>query len=239
MTIPSYLTGDRASLETVSRQQYQAVGLGDGTILCRVLGKYLVYAAADDVGITPHLCLNGCWEPWITLAIARLVQPGWYCADVGANHGYFTLIMADAVGPTGRVLAVEPNPRLADLLNRTLQVNGLQPPASVVQKAVSDTSSQLVDLVLPGNSGLNATLYRGPAEGDTVIQVETTTLDELTREWPRVDVVKIDAEGAEAAIWSGMQRVLEHNPNVTVIMEVHCERPYDPATLLHAIRQLG
>ena len=44
-------------------------------------------------------------------ALARTLRPDWHCLDIGANHGYYTLVMADAVGPEGRVVPVEPTPR--------------------------------------------------------------------------------------------------------------------------------
>ena len=89
------------------------------------------------LGLCLDLCLGGHWESWITLAIARLVRPGWRCLDVGANHGYYTLIMADGVGPTGNVLAVEPNRKPARLLPLTLSVNGFSDWVEVVERAAS------------------------------------------------------------------------------------------------------
>jgi Protein-L-isoaspartate(D-aspartate) O-methyltransferase (PCMT) len=113
--LPPHLLGERSLLEGVSREHSRAVYLGERTLLCRVLGKYLIYADALEIGITPHLALDGYWESWITLALARTVRPGWHCLDVGANHGYYTLVMADAARPDGRVVPIEPTPRLADL----------------------------------------------------------------------------------------------------------------------------
>lgn len=72
--LPSYMTTERATLETVSQSHSQTVHLSDRMVLCRVLGKYMVYVDPEDIDITPHLCLNGFWEPWITIAIARELQ---------------------------------------------------------------------------------------------------------------------------------------------------------------------
>ena len=63
---------------------------GASAVACRVLGKYIMYCAALDSALTPHLALNGIWEPWITMAIARHVQPGMRCMDIGACYGYNT-----------------------------------------------------------------------------------------------------------------------------------------------------
>ena len=172
--LPAYMTTERATLETVSRSYSQTVHLNDRFILCRVLGKYMVYVDPDDIDITPHLCLNGYWEPWITLIIAREVQRGWHCIDVGANLGYYTLIMADAVEADGRVLAIEPNPRLAELLKFTLEVNGFQRHTTVLQKAVSTAETCGVNLVIPPHRVGHATICREETLSDTCVAVETT-----------------------------------------------------------------
>ena len=100
----------------VSRDHSRALYIGDQMVLCRVLGKYLMYADAQETGITPHLAMDGYWESWITRALAWTVRPGWHCLDVGANHGYYTLVPADGACPEGRVTPIEPTPKLAELL---------------------------------------------------------------------------------------------------------------------------
>lgn len=237
--IPSYLTEDRLILERISRQYCQTARLNNRVILCRVLGKYIMYADPDDIDITPHLCLDGFWESWITIAMARAIKPGWYCVDVGANHGYYTLIMADAINPAGRVMAVEPNPKLAKLLKLSLEVNGFQRDATVLQKALWDTDSRRTKLVIPRNRGRDATLCRAATASDEVVEVETVTLDRVTEDWPRVDLVKIDAEGAEEAIWRGMRKTLERNPGITIILEIKCLRYADPQAFVNEIQKSG
>ncbi len=198
-------------LEAVSRQESRALYLGEETVLCRVLGKYLMYADSQETGITPHLCMDGYWESWITVALARTLRPGWHCLDIGANHGYYTLIMADAVGQRGRVVPVEPTPRLAELLRQTLDVNGF-PGVTVVQKAASRTDGDTLRLVVPARRSMNARLSEVAGPTDAVFDVETVTVDALTREWPRVDLIKIDVEGAEEDVWQGMQRTIAAEP---------------------------
>src|SRR5215510_2335958 len=133
--LPNYLSRERSVLEAIARKRCLTISLLPRDILCRVLGKYIVFVDPEDVGLTPHLCLNGFWESWVTIALARVMQRGWYCVDVGANQGYFTLLMADAVEASGRVLAVEPNPNLTERLNHSLEVNGFRSYSSVLAKA--------------------------------------------------------------------------------------------------------
>ncbi|HEY6187700.1 MAG TPA: FkbM family methyltransferase [Pyrinomonadaceae bacterium] len=238
--IPSHLTGERNTLESVSRQSCQTLYLGDKTALCRVLGKYIMFVDTEDIGITPHLCFNGFWESWITMALARTIERGWRSIDIGANHGYYTLIMADAAGPEGSVLAVEPNPRLADLLKRNIDVNGFPRSTTLLSKAISDESASRVRFVIPeGNRSMNGTLCGAGGAGDKVFEVETITLDEATSAWPRVDFIKIDAEGAEEGIWRGMHRTLERNPDITIIMEVNSVKYREPRAFIRSILDAG
>jgi len=238
MSIPQFLLGDRDYLETHARRYAQTVHLAEGTVLCRVLGKYLVYADAQETGITPHLAMSGYWESWITTALARTLRPAWHCLDVGANHGYYTLVMADAVGPEGRVVPVEPTPRLAELLRETLDVNGFAD-VVVVQRAASDTEGETLQLVVPERRSLNARLSREAGPTDAVVEVESTTIDALTRDWPRVDLIKIDVEGAEESVWRGMQRTLAENPEIVLLLELNVDRYDDPRGFVSLIQEAG
>jgi FkbM family methyltransferase len=233
-----HLTRDRAELEAVSRFASRAVPVGDQTVLCRVLGKYMMYADGGDYRVAPHLCLDGYWESWITTVIARSLQPGWYCLDVGANHGYYSVIMADIAGPTGRVLAVEPVPRTAELLKKTLTVNGFDQHATVVQKAALDVDGAIAKVVIPYGFAANASVVdHGVFDGE-VVEVETVTLDRLVDKWPKVDLVKIDVEGSEEAIWHGMQNTIEQNQEILIIMEVNCARYNDPRAFFDKIQSV-
>jgi FkbM family methyltransferase len=211
MPLPGYLVDNRLVLEGVARRESKAVFIGDGIVLCRVLGAYFMYADADDLGIAPHFALNGYWESDVTLALARVVRPGAWCLDVGANHGYYTLVLAAGTGSGGHVAAVEPNPRSIDLMTRTLDVNGFLGHVEIVASAMSDRYGDVVKFFIPTHRGMNAMVAAGEPSMGTTIETETETIDRLTESWPRVDVVKIDVEGSEEAVWRGMQRVLAEN----------------------------
>jgi FkbM family methyltransferase len=237
-TLPPHLLGERQTLEVISRQESRALYLGEERVVCRVLGKYLVYADARETGITPHLAMDGYWESWITIALARLPRPGWHCLDIGANHGYYTLIMADAAGPEGRVVPVEPTPRLAGLLRETLDINGF-PRVPVIQKAASSTDGERLRLVIPPRRSLNARLSEEAGPDDVVVEVDSVTIDSLTADWPRVDLIKIDVEGAEEAVWEGMQRTVADNPGLVVILELNVDRYDDPRAFIGSIEGAG
>ena len=241
----------RTELEQLSKRAAQTTYLGNNTILCRILSRYLCYVAAEDKSLTPHLCMNGYWEPWITQALARILQPGWYCLDIGANCGYFALLMADAVGQSGRVLAIEANPRLAELVDTSLELNGFNH-ATVDQLAVSDSNESRIKFKIPTDGYLgNSQLPRHTIGSETsqrqrlrqnrsrTIRVPTATVDRLTQDWPRVDCLKIDAEGAEYAIWQGMQQTIQRNPKICLILEFAPSRYPDPASFIAQIQAAG
>ena len=191
-----------------ARAQAKSMYLGDHTAMCKVLGKHLMYVDTRDFALAPHLMWDGFWELWITTAIARSLGPGMVAVDVGANLGYYTLLMADAVGPTGQVFAFEPNERIARLLRWSCSVNGLQDRIVVDTRAAFSTTGEQLQFFIPSEHPMNASLYdptnsslypgatevARPEVGEFV-NAETVRLDDVLPE--RVDVVKIDAEGAE------------------------------------------
>lgn len=235
MSVPACVLADRATLEESARRGAQSINLANGALMCRVLTKYLMFVDPDDLGVTPRLCLDGFWESWVTTALARALRPGSFCVDIGANHGYYTMLLADGAGPDGRVLALEPNPALAELLALTLEVNGFDRRTLVVQQAATDGTASTVRLVIPRRRGACATICRAPSAAEIAIDVEAASVDDLTAAWPRVDLVKIDAEGAEPIIWRGMRRTIARNPRLIVMLEFVASRYDDPRGFLRTI----
>ena len=184
-----------------------------------------LYLDASDTVITPGLVAIGEWEPGMTFL------------DLGAHVGYFSCLAGRLVGPRGLVVAFEPNPRNYELLLANVWRNGL---TNVVcfPWAVSD-SSRIVDLYLsPDNSGD----HRIYGEGEHV-PVRAVALDSLEALRPPVDVVKIDVQGAEEAVFRGAERLLAASPDALVVAEfsVHEASAFgsDPRALLDYYRSLG
>ncbi|MBM3982760.1 MAG: FkbM family methyltransferase [Planctomycetes bacterium] len=242
MPLPNHVLSSRAELEEVSRKRAVGVFYGDNRLLCRLLGDYLAFVDVCDLMLGPRLVLDGFWESWVTLAIARHLQPGMHCVDVGANYGYYTLLMAAGVGPQGRVAACEPNPLLAgSYLPQNLALNGHHHGVEVCPKVVGNRDDQTVDFVLHDGDFATSSLERWAyAHRAETVQVPAITLDRLCADWPRLDLVKIDAEGAEALVWEGMQEALRRFPHVAVVMELHLQRDLPQTVdLLHQIERAG
>lgn len=206
--------------------------LGEQTSLCRVLGRYKMFVDTGDVGHSTHLLLDGYWEMWTTELMQQLVRPGMTVVDAGANLGYFTLLLADLVGPEGRVLAFEPNPLIARRLRQSVAVNGFAGRTTIEEVALGDDERE-VGLTVPAGEPKNAHVV--PAgEGD--VQVRCHRLDS---HGVLPDFIKIDVEGAERAVWRGMTGILTARKPLTVVMEFVLDRYAEPGLFLDEILRHG
>ena len=99
--LPPKVTGDRVVLESVSRQAAHAVRSNGDAIICRGFSASTSSSPMPtNYTVAPQVALDGYWEPWMTLAIARAIRrPGAHAVDVGAKHGYFTLLLARRQDP--------------------------------------------------------------------------------------------------------------------------------------------
>ena len=229
-------SGDRWRHEAVIRGLCQTAYLGDHTAICRVLGRYKMFVDTKDIGVASHLMLDGYWEMWNTETIIRLVKPGMTVLDVGAHCGYFSVLLADLVGPTGKLLSFEPNPPMAELLRNTIAVNGFSDRTIVHELALGNASGSAT-LDVPKNEPKNAHLVQGPV-GPGMVEVPLRRADDLP-EAMDADFIKIDAEGAEQAIWAGLAGLLSRNRPLTILLEYAAIRYVDPALFLDEILSHG
>lgn len=232
LVMPRFIRRERRTRnEALYRSLCSPVYVGNGTALCRVLGRYKILVDAADCGHSAHLLLEGFWEMAVTEAMRAALRPGMNAIDVGANLGYFALLMADLVGERGRVHAVEPNPSIASRLRRSVEMNGFAGRTAVHEVPLSDLDGQEMMLVVPDGEPKNAAL-RPPAEAASFPgarhAVWTRRLDTLLGD-AKVDFVKIDAEGLEEAIWRGMRGLLDRRSPLTVFLEFRTDRYGDPA----------
>lgn len=228
----------RLDSEAAIRALCHSAYLGDHTALCRVLGIYKMFVDTHDIGIAPHLMLEGYWEMWVTEAMIGLVREGMVVADVGANIGYFTLLMADLVGAKGRVHAFEPNPGLIDLLGRNLSVNGYWGRVSVHHMALGDRDGEDLALYVPPGEPKNGHLVSSDMHGEHVVRVGCRRMDSILP-WDALDLAKIDVEGAEQLVWAGMQGLLDNGRLKTVLIEFASGRYDDPQDFLKRLMAPG
>lgn len=158
--------------------------------------------------------------------------------DLGANVGYYTLIAAHLVGPRGRVHAFEPDPESYDLLVKSVRLNG-HTNVTTVCAAVADRAERGRLYLDSGRWGQSLS-ERNIAAPVGSVEVETVTLDGLLESGalgPRVDVIKIDVQGAEGLVRKGAGRLLQRD-RPKILMELEPDRlrnlGTDPLELLRA-----
>jgi FkbM family methyltransferase len=154
------------------------------------------------------------YEPDVREALRYLLRPGHTFIDCGANIGYFSVMALGLVGPTGRVVAVEANPVTFELLRRNIELNGRGTP---VHCAVTSHDGDVEIFVSDMGDVYSSLKVGGLVTGDTVHshKVPGKTLDAVvaTQKLDRVDVVKIDIEGAEMdALRSAPKLMAEQRP---------------------------
>ncbi len=227
-------TWPRMTLEAAIRRRVQTAYLGDGVVLARVLGRHKMFLRSADRGFACNVMLDGYWEIWLTQFLAQRLKPGMTVIDVGANFGYYTLLMGEAVGAAGRVLAVEPNPEAAALLQQTVNLAGHWPQTRLVSQALGASAGRAW-LYSPDGEPKNASLVVQPdLPGGKTVEVATVTLDELALDYPKIDLVKIDAEGGEQGIVAGMQRLIARDRPL-IVLEFNAVRYAEPAAFLDGL----
>lgn len=142
---------------------------------------------------------SGTYEPQVLQEIATRLRPGSTYWDVGSHIGYMVAVASRLVGPTGTVVAFEPNPENLRRLRRTVELNDL-PNVTIRDLALSDCVGES-EFYLRGSS-LMGSLFAGPSRLPTVT-VRTSTVDEELKTLAAPDLIKIDVEGSEGAILAG------------------------------------
>jgi FkbM family methyltransferase len=166
----------------------------------------------------------GTYEPEQTALFCRQVRAGDVVFDVGANAGYYTLLAARLAGPRGRVIACEPDPRIAAYLRLHVEANRLEN-VTVVQSAVGAKSG-----VAQFCRGKGTGTGRVSNAGELTVRVRT--LDDLARQHGALPThVKIDVEGAELDVLHGAHETL-NRPRPTIFLSTHGTHVHDPCCRL-------
>ena len=177
----------------------------------------LVLHVRPDLWISDPIRRGEMFDPHILSVLREFIMPGSVFVDVGANIGWFTVIGSRLAGREGRVYAIEPDPRNCDILKRNIAAN--------------ECHNVIVHSVAAGRAFGTAWLYRSEdnqgdhrlsvtSERADRIRVRVRSLDDLlSRRTRRVDVVKMDTQGSEAAVMNGMRELLRAYPRVRLILE--------------------
>ena len=208
-----YHTGEAASLRK-----------GDDILRVAVLRSGAKMRVTLDEHAFRQIYFYGVYEPEVSALVRHLGKPEQVWLDVGANIGYFTILIASLVGSTGEVHAFEPNPDMMKQINHSVSLNGMEQ----VQRngaAVSDNSGTEAILYIPlsqsGQSGQSSLLVHRDIAEKRKVSVQTISLDDYLAGIDKpADFMKIDVEGLELLVFQGMKQTLENQPPKVIICEV-------------------
>ncbi len=218
------------------------ISAGNDVLVTEVEG-FIVGVPGDEWRMAAYHAFRGVLEPGVTKHFRRIVQPGMIVVDVGANIGMYTLVAARILGGQGKVYSFEPTPRTYKLLKDNVQVNGFLEAGTVNlrEAAVTDRCGTAQLAIYAADCGHNTLFSDGQSDGQ--VEVSTVALDEILALEARIDIVKIDAEGAEPFILRGMRRIIERSPGIRILLEfapIHLQRAgVDPGGFLDELNSLG
>jgi FkbM family methyltransferase len=232
---------------------HAALNLARANFEQRVLGRrfierqihgYRMLLDMQDRGICRSLMLFGTREIDHKIILEDVLKPGMAVLDIGANIGYYVLMELALIGPTGRMVAIEPSPSNVELLRRNLALNGYDRVA-IVAGAVSDQPGER-EFYLAHQSNLNTFHATGSGAKHLTgrsVSVRTYTVPELVRLHGRPDLIRMDVEGHEVEIFNGMVDAIERGEFAPmIIFETHLSRygaTHDMRKPLRALFALG
>jgi FkbM family methyltransferase len=197
-------------------------GLGKRRIAVELANGASIWVLLDDLYVSRGI-IDGSWEPEETAFIAANLKPGSVFLDIGSFLGWFTLNAAPLVGPAGAILAFEPQPEAHELLRRSVLHNRFEGWVSTFQLALSDEAGEVALLRDGSAAGAHAnnqghTWVGGaePTPGSMAIgKARSLRLDDMALD-RRIDLVKLDVEGAEWRVLKGAEQTIRTSRPVIV-----------------------
>ena len=169
--------------------------------------RSVIVNLTDDPEWKNYMESGSCYEPEVVNAMLRFVKPGDFVIDAGANLGFFTVMLSQLVGPTGEVMAFEPDPKFLPRLKANLELNHANN-VQVFDTVLWDGDESGVDFHLTEMGGYSSVLQFD--KGVTgKLTVTARALDSFIDEAPLFRLLKIDCEGAEERILHGAEQLLQ------------------------------
>lgn len=139
--------------------------------------------------------------------LEKIIKPGYTCIDIGANLGYYSVVMSKLTGKNGKVLAVEPVPLFYNIWKKNIKASGINNLELFPYALGSENTT--VKMGMPERDGL---LHHGMTKIVTsanenykkFFDAEMKVPDELFGNLQRLDFIKCDVEGYESIVFSNM-----------------------------------
>ncbi|MGD0465834.1 MAG: FkbM family methyltransferase [Gammaproteobacteria bacterium] len=210
----------------IIRIKYLYSNFDDTHVKTRLFNGMPIIVNKVDKIVCKSIRETGVWDPVETKAILPLFKPRQTVVEVGANYGYYTLLIAEKIGKSGKLISYEANPDVYKYLIKSVAMNHFRPPMVTVKNlAVADHKDTAVLVYGFDNIGggfisnikdEKANCQNG--NGFICHRVATTSLDEDLGNI-KIDILRMDAEGSEYFILKGAKKILSNSPNAIIIME--------------------
>lgn len=216
--------------------------IGDHTLITWITTGQRIFVDSRDLGIGQHLMFKGFWERTTTDVLKTLLPNDGVLVDLGAHYGYHTLTAAH-YSKGSRVVAVEANPRLFGLLEKSVRVNQLRGRVTLHHCAVSDETGGTLTFVTPEDDPALGHIL-SPTEkddGSARADVPVRTVDSVCAGLERIDVMKIDVEGHEWQVLQGARETIAKH-DIALVVEyapAHIERQHSTDEFHESLRELG
>ena len=174
----------------------------------------------NDEILSRSIVYDKIWEPETTKLIKNIIHEGDVGIDLGANIGYFTMLMANLVGTSGKIFSFEPEPQNFEILQKNIKQNHLK---NVVanQSAIGDMNGKIKLYLSNTNAGWHKVFPKQFVDyevSDKNIDVKICSLDKEFID-KKIDFIKMDIEGYEWNAIKGGKKILEENHDVKLIFE--------------------
>ncbi len=181
----------------------------------------------------------GIYESEKTQTICAMLKPDQSFIDVGCNKGDFSLLAAKIIGKDGSVLAFEPEPDNCQWVEKNISLNGYEN-IKLFQLALGDKNED-AQLYLGEKSGWHSLVSNPACTQKSTIEVKKRTLDSILEDAgnPRVDMIKIDVEGAEMEVLQGASTIFGNNPDLIVLLDLHPHMGVDPVEVCDFLAEKG
>lgn len=202
---------------------------------------FLVRGSEADMSITHGIEVSkGIYEPHVMSTLHSIIQPDSVCMDIGANIGVITLVMG-YLASSGKVFSFEPSPENFMYLEQNLLFNASHS-VEAFQLGVYDVNQELEFYDIEAGGGWSF-VSNGTEKGTPNQKVNCIRIDDWAklRKLDRLDLIKLDVEGAEIHALQGAQQtierfkpelIIEFNP--ATIMVHFGENPFDLYKLLNS-----
>lgn len=200
---------------------------------------------APKGGAGASIYYQGSSEPEVARTIQKLLEPGMVFIDVGAHIGEYSLLASPLVGSLGSVHAFEPNPHVCKFLEMNIRTNKLKN-VKLYQLAVSEKKGSTTFQVYDEPSIGSISKLNDPHTNKTKesIVVSTVRLDNILHD-NKVDLIKVDVEGAELFVMRGAEALLRLPDEVAPVIVFEVEPAnyacfdYTPEDLFVLLRSFG